>query len=101
MIRMHRILHITSGDIAGEILEKSDVPGEVFVWRDILYDGSREPGWPDEETILARAGFLEESTGGGLTRKFVFETLRTQHAVQGSGQKIGLRLRGLVCELRL
>ena len=76
---MHRILHITSGDIAGSIIGKSGIPGEVFVWHDIHYDGPRKPGWPDEEILLARAGFLEESTGGGLGRKFVFETLKNQY----------------------
>lgn len=32
---------MTSGDCAGELLEKSGLPGEVFVWHDILYDGPR------------------------------------------------------------
>lgn len=33
-----RLLHITSGDIAGESLKRSGVDGEVFVWHDILYE---------------------------------------------------------------
>lgn len=76
---MKRILHITSGDIAGENLVKSGIPGEVFVWHDILYDGPRKPGWPDEDTLRARAIFLEEETGGGLGRQLVMDTLRTQY----------------------
>lgn len=76
---MGNILHITSGDIAGGSLSKASLPGEVFVWHDILYDGPRCPGWPDEDTIIARAVFLEESTGGGLERRRVAETLRHQY----------------------
>jgi len=63
---MDSLLHITSGDVSGGLLEKSGLPGEVFVWHDVLYDGPREPGWPDEGTLAARARFLEEMTGGGL-----------------------------------
>ena len=51
----------------------------MFVWHDILYDGPRNPGWPDEETLRARAEFLEDATGGGLDRELVVETLRTQY----------------------
>lgn len=77
---MTRILHITSGDIAGDLLVKSAIPGDVFVWHDILYDGPRKPGWPDESTLNARAGFLSDATGGGLSRQYVLETLKTQYA---------------------
>jgi hypothetical protein len=76
---MKRLLNITSGDIAGEILERSGIPGEVLVWHDILYDGPRKPGWPDEDTLHVRALFLEEETGGGLDRQHILETLRTQY----------------------
>lgn len=56
---MDTTLHITGGDIAGDIIAKSGVPGEVFVWHDIHYDGPRKPGWPDEETLLARAQMID------------------------------------------
>jgi hypothetical protein len=72
-------LHIISGDIAGGSLVKSGLPGEVFVWHDILYDGPRNPGWPDEETLKARAVFLEEATAGGLDRRHIIETLHNQY----------------------
>jgi len=72
-------LHITSGDIAGGSLAKAGLPGEVFVWHDILYDGPRNPGWPNEDTLSARALFLEETTAGGLDRERVLETLRSQY----------------------
>ena len=76
---MKTTLHITSGDMAGRLLEKSDIPGEVFVWHDILYNGPRNPGWPDEKTLAARAVFLEETTGGGLDRLYILETLNAQY----------------------
>lgn len=76
---MRRVLHITSGDMAGESLKKSGVPGEVFVWHDILYDGPRAPGWPDEDTLAGRALFLEGVTGGGLGRQETLGTLVAQY----------------------
>ena len=76
---MDDILHITSGDRAGEGLAKAGLPGEVFVWHDILYDGPRNPGWPDEDTLNARAEFLERTTAGGLDKQRVLETLRHQY----------------------
>ena len=58
---------------------KSGLPGEVFVWHDILYEGPRCPGWPDEETLNARAVFLEKATAGGLQRRHILETLHNQY----------------------
>lgn len=76
---MERILHITSGDIAGENLRISGIFGEVLVWRDILYDGPRKPGWPEDDILQNRASFLELVTGGGLGRGRILETLRAQY----------------------
>lgn len=76
---MSSTIHITSGDCAGGILAKSGVEGEVFVWHDILYDGPRKPGWPDNNTLQARAEFLEDATGGGLKRQHILETLKFQY----------------------
>ena len=76
---MKESLHITSGDIAGDALSKSDIHGEVFVWHDILYDGPRKPGWPDEGTLVARAKFIEKETGGGLKASFIIKTLKGQY----------------------
>lgn len=73
------ILHITSGDVAGGILAESGLSGEVLVWHDILYDGPRRPGWPDDDTLEARAGFLEKATGGGLSKAYILDTLNTQY----------------------
>jgi len=76
---MNRTLHITSGDIAGESLAKSGIPGEVFVWHDILYDGQRNPGWPQEGTLQVRARFLELVTAGGLNKSEILQTLKDQY----------------------
>jgi len=76
---MSGTLHVTSGDVAGDALSQSGIPGEVFVWHDILYDGPRNNGWPEEETLEARADFLVEATAGGLERDRVLGTLRGQY----------------------
>lgn len=76
---MEDILHITCGDSAGGSLAKAGLPGEVFVWHDIMYDGPRNPGWPDGDTLNARAAFLQEATAGGLDKEHVLETLHNQY----------------------
>lgn len=76
---MNNPLHITSGDIAGDLLRATGLPGEILVWRDILYDGPRKPGWPDENTLNARAAFLGSATGDGLTPQQILKTLRQQY----------------------
>lgn len=77
---MSDLLHLTSGDSAGGKLATAGLPGEVFVWHDILYDGPpRQPGWPDEEALMARALFLEQDTAGGLARELVLKTLHGQY----------------------
>jgi hypothetical protein len=76
---MRSMLHLTSGDLAGDSLGKSGIAGEVLVWHDVLYDGPRNPGWPDDATLKARAQFLEKLTGGGLDRGSILRTLKTQY----------------------
>ena len=84
---MSETFHITSGDIAGDSLAKSGIPGDVLVWHDILYDGPRAPGWPDNDTFDARAKFIEESTGGGLNKAFVLNTLEEQYVKLAAAEK--------------
>ena len=76
---MKDIIHLTSGDSAGNLLAQAKLPGEIFVWHDILYDGPRNPGWPSETTLQARAAFLEQSTGGGLDPAYILKTLQEQY----------------------
>lgn len=76
---MTTVLHITSGDCAGELLNKTGISGDLLVWHDILYDGPRQPGWPDGAALEARSRFLEQATGGGLTREQVLKVLEEQY----------------------
>jgi hypothetical protein len=76
---MGKTLHITSGDCAGDSLAKSNISGEVFVWHDILYDGPRHSGWPDDDILDARSRFLVQATAGGLSREHVLDTLKRQY----------------------
>ncbi len=76
---MPKVFHITSGDIAGKSLSKAGLEGEVLVWHDILYDGPRQPGWPNEDILKARALFLENFTAGGLVMNFILETFHDQY----------------------
>lgn len=76
---MNRFLHITSGDIAGQVLADSNLTGEILVWHDVLYDGTRKPGWPNEPDLRARALFLSEFTDGGLSEEVISQTLSDQY----------------------
>ena len=73
---MNNILNITSGDHSGALIEKAGVPGEVFVWHDIMYDGPRKSGWPEKDGLTARARFIENETGGGLEFDYILQTFK-------------------------
>ncbi len=86
-------LHITNGDSVGEILAQCGIAGDILVWRDILYDGPRKAGWPDEDTLRARARFLEDATGGGLASAQILTSLGNQYrrlAAASEGERIVL-----------
>jgi hypothetical protein len=80
------VLHITSGDCAGSLLEKAELEGHVFVWHDILYDGPRQPGWPDHVLLKKRARFLENETAGGLDYTTIMDTLTCQYKLLTDSQ---------------
>ena len=84
---MNKTIHITSGDCAGDLLSKSGLAGEVFVWHDIMYDGPRRPGWPDEDTLDARAQLLEQATAGGLNQEYLLSTLTHQYRKLAAAEK--------------
>ena len=86
---MENTLHITNGDCAGDSLRKSNIKGRVLVWRDMLYDGPRNPGWPTESTLQARARFLEQVTGGGMARKAILGNLEEQYPYSRNCRKVG------------
>lgn len=73
------ILHLTSGDAAGDLLAHAAPPGDILAWRDVLYEGPRVPGWPDDNALAARAQFLVSLTGGALRQDAVRDTLRRQY----------------------
>jgi|BioPla2DNA2_1021312.scaffolds.fasta_scaffold45280_2 hypothetical protein len=73
------ILHITSGDTVGANLTRTGLDGDILVWHDVLYDGSRCSGWPDEASMMARAEFLFRVTGGGLSREHLLVSVREQY----------------------
>ncbi len=78
-------LHIINGDGAGNCLLESDILGDVLVCRDLLYDGIRVPGWPNDASLLARSQFLSHLTGGGLSSASILKTLTNQYHELASG----------------
>ncbi|WP_136808764.1 DUF1835 domain-containing protein [Desulfosediminicola flagellatus] len=76
---MATVLHIVNGDGAGDSLKKTGISGDFLICRDLLYDGPRNLGWPDEATLAARAEFLEEFTGGGMDTSSILEILQSHY----------------------
>lgn len=76
---MADVIHIINGDSAGETLACSGVEGEILIWRDVLYDGIRQSGWPDEEGVKRRAAFLSAITGGAHPQQQVVVDLSRQY----------------------
>lgn len=74
------VLHITSGDISGKLIEESGVSGEVLVWHDVLYDGPiRREGFPSDDEIMQRCDYLVQMTGGGLDASELYESLAADY----------------------
>ncbi len=55
---MKRVLNITNGDGAVEIMQAADIPGVFLPWRDILHDGPVPEGLSLEELSEVRAQFI-------------------------------------------
>ncbi len=81
---MPSTMHITSGDIAGEVLGSTGLSGEILVWHDLLYDGPRTSGWPAAAILRIRSQFIEQMTGGGLQAEEVLQTFKYQYNRIGS-----------------
>lgn len=73
-------LHITSGDISGEMIRNASIGGEVFIWYDILYEGTRKVGWPDEDTLKNRANMISEHTLGELKVDMLLQGFKKRYA---------------------
>jgi len=81
---MGEVVHIISGDSAKEVLARSGVKGTILVWRDVLYDGIRQPGWPDEDGVRKRAVFLSAITGGWHSEQKIVADLTCQYEMLGA-----------------
>lgn len=60
-----RLLHITNGGVAADILRASGVPGRVTITADVLHEGPTPAGLPPERWRKVRARYLAESGYGG------------------------------------
>jgi hypothetical protein len=61
---MARTLHVTNGDITGDMLAARFPDDEVIVWRDVLHEGPIPHGVTDAELGEIRAAFLAEQGWG-------------------------------------
>jgi hypothetical protein len=57
------MLHITNGDSAGSLIERSGVGGTVLPWRDVLHEGPVPAGLSPAELRPIRALFIAEDAG--------------------------------------
>ena len=70
------ILHVTNGDCARVLLERSGIPGTFLAWPDVLHEGPT-PLVTGEEWFAARAGYVGDDTDdGGATQEEVAAFLR-------------------------
>jgi hypothetical protein len=60
-----RMLHITNGSIAAEILRQAGIPGRIAITADVLHEGPTPAGLPPERWRKVRARYLAESGHGG------------------------------------
>jgi uncharacterized protein DUF1835 len=56
------ILHVTNGDCARELMERSGIPGTVLAWPDVLHDGPT-PLLTGEPWIQVRSRYLAAQPG--------------------------------------
>jgi hypothetical protein len=56
-----RMLHVTNGDIAAEVIRAAGISGEVSVTADVLHEGPAPGGLPPERWRKVRARHLAES----------------------------------------
>ena len=63
---MERILNITNGDSAVNIMKQAGVPGTFLPWRDVLHDGLVPAGLSLEDLSMVRASFIANRGWGAL-----------------------------------
>ncbi len=60
-----RVLNITNGDCAVDIMKKAGIAGDFLPWRDVLHDGPVPAGLSLEELSKVRAEFIIGKDWGG------------------------------------
>lgn len=71
---MKRILNITNGDSAVEVMKKANIEGEFLPWRDVLHDGPVPANLTLEALSEVRAKFIIDRNWGtpeNIKRSFV------------------------------
>ncbi len=63
---MEKILNITNGDCAVEIMQQAAIAGDFLPWRDVLHDGPVPEGLSLEELSQVRTKFIVDSGWGTL-----------------------------------
>jgi len=63
---MKKVLNITNGDSAVEIMQQAGIFGEFLPWRDVLHDGPMPDGLTLEELSQVRAKFISDQGWGTL-----------------------------------
>lgn len=56
-----KVLHITNGDVAADLIRLSGLPGTVSITADVLHEGPVPAGLPPERWRKVRARYLAES----------------------------------------
>jgi len=74
----HKYLHILCGDIAGEILRNSTVPGDVQVWMEIFIEGPTPGNVSEDEWRRIRAEFISTQ---------YFSSMSMESALQGADDR--------------
>lgn len=78
-----KLLHITNGDAAAELIRRSGLGGEVLPWRDVLHEGPVPPGLALEELSRVRARFLSSCPWGGPFQDALREFARRDETLKG------------------
>ena len=60
---MNKTIHVLNGDITAKILEKSEIKGDVVVWRELLCEGPLESVVGSDEFWMKRYSYFEEEIG--------------------------------------
>jgi Domain of unknown function (DUF1835) len=76
--KQEKMLHLICGDIAGDILRKSSVSGEVLVWMEIFIEGPTPGNVSEEEWRRVRAEFISTQ---------YFTTMTMESALQGADDR--------------